>query len=374
MKQLVRWIRWAPFAGLALACGATGDDLFQGTQSQQEGPSISALPQALAEVYCATLEACTGPLMKLQFEDQSCVGMFSKVIADGEFSLLEEAVAGGKVSYHPEHVETCLAALREKRCDLFTSRLTPECDQTILGTVELGGACSLDFECASSNAFCQTDGMCPGACAALLAEDTPCAEDDHCQDGLVCDAGLKTCRSPAQLGEACQGDDPECGAGLLCWFNGEQEDRECIHAETALAADPGAACDIATGALCTVGNHCVLALGASTQELTQVCEGEVLSGAPCGRAFPDQCPGGEYCSVTESSNGQNLRGTCTPLPPAGSPCLEDSEMRVCSAGTACVEGTCETRVRLNDSCSGDDACYSGACDAGVCVPDVSCLP
>ena len=377
------WISVGLLGALATACGGDEEGLFGGpsgtggsSNGTASGPSIAELPQALTTIFCDAFETCVGPMAKLQFGEQSCEDVFGKTLEDGEFAHLQSAVDDGKVTYNQGNAQACLDAMKAQGCELFTNRTVDECLDTIVGTVDENGPCTLDFEC-TGDLFCKADGACPGACTALQPAGTECTDSDECMNGLVCDDNLDICAAPLGVGESCDDTTANCAMSLGCWGSDEQAGTPgtCMTNDSLFALETGASCDIQTGELCAVDTFCALEVDMQAQKLVGTCEPAVASGAACKTSFPDQCPANEYCKTPPQQPQQapDLNGVCTPTPVAGEACLGQQVWAAkCVAGTACVDGTCEAIARLGESCSGDDACASETCEGNICVAPLAC--
>jgi hypothetical protein len=170
---------------------------------------------------------------------------------------------------------------------------------------ENGHACDDDGQCASSHCEAPT-GTCGGTCAAPPPPAPPCG--GPCPTGEVC-TGAGTCSAPLREGETCStyfGLVP-CADGLMC-----------------------------TGVRCarlpTDGEPC-LPVSMTGWTILYCAAGHVCDGLTC--ALSAEVALGEACSVA----------------------------RTCPAGTACVDGTCQTLPTEGESCAGFGTCERGfVCD------------
>jgi hypothetical protein len=322
---------------LAVAhCGGESSGLGGGGST---GTPLSDVPGLFTEAVCDTASKCYGPLLTTVLGGNSCVGFLTKQIQQGDFALMDDAVASGTVHYDGTKVSACLDALRQKGCSIFTTRIGTVCSDVLSGTVAAGKSCTFGAEC-TTGLFCDTT-TCPGVCTSLLAENSPCRDSDNCQDGLDCStppgssSPQKICRKPTGLD---------------------------------VTGAAGAACDPQAAKLCQDGLFCA-AVSVVAGGPTFQCETSPSSG--CHVAFPEECPEGQFCVLTDAQ--QSLVGACTPIPKAGETCGKPSpgdSRNICAPGTTCDSaGKCVAFQDLGGSCTADNQCYSKNCGtAGDCVP------
>ena len=345
-------------AAVAVGCG---DDDSAGA------PAIEDIPDMLAGVFCDTLSACR-PFFDMQFGD-GCVERTSADLENGDFVYVAQAIEAGTIVYNAGRVNACLGAISAVGCDLFGGSRIPEvCLEAFDGQVAVGGDCSIDAECTGT-AFCVAN-TCPGTCTEPRGEAGACLEDDHCNDGLLCDG--QSCAVPRQQGDSCGDTLASCGGGLLC--TGGDDDSgtpgTCEPFEEVFALAEGESCDFIAGEFCATGLACVIEADLDLGVLIQSCEPPVASGAACRLALPNHCPDGEYCDGLDTDNGV-FEGTCKALPGDGIACAAGS-ITGCAEGRSCVNGTCRTVRENGGACSDDEECYSENCDSGVCAAPVVC--
>jgi len=263
-----------------------------------------------------------------------------------DMEQLKASVASGRVKYHPEKLEPCLAVFEDLiSCSLgavFTSNgaeaSQTACKPVFEGTVADGGACAADEECISgeceatdpscteqcgaskcipapaakprakigeacmdfdceSGAYCQTDMMgMPTTCAALIAEGQPCTSLFSCKAPALCNldfmTGMGTCKQAAAHGAACNPMDT---------FPCDRTDDRCdATSKTCVTrALPGAAC--------TMSDDCVEFATCNTGKCTK----KGLDGATCDpMSDTDQCLGSIDCA--ENGKCTNEASTVCP--------------------------------------------------------------
>lgn len=353
--------------GLVCTCVAItgcGDD--HGSNS----PTIEEVPELYADAICDAFLTCLGPAAPKNLSRDECVATNLAGIEDGDFQFLQGSIDAGRVTYNAGHVRPCLDELVTTPCEqLGTGHMPESCRRTFVGTVATGDDCALDEEC-SGEAFCDTTGMaCPGTCTTLGAAGADCDDDNQCGDGLAC--GLNgTCSTLASEGDTCGGNAADCGLGLVC--AGENEDQNisgtCEPTADVFVGAVGDDCSLSDGIFCEEGVSCVATLSGTM--VTWQCEAEVAADADCKLAIPDQCPADQFCDVNPGSNPPRFAGTCTDLPRAGQDC-SDWQNR-CDNGSVCdANGLCQPINRIGGSCSADEQCASDNCQSGTCAaPDL----
>lgn len=355
--------------GSAGAAGSTG-----GTAGSTGGTAgTTAVPfdelgDRITAVYCNALAECFGPLYDESVTGVDCETQFGASWNDGTVVTLSAAIDGGTVVYHGEHVEACEAALQALGCDITITRGPSECESVFEGTVDEGGACTQNAEC-KGELICKADGACPGTCTPLQAVGEPCGQDDHCEDGLMCDGNLETCVAPGEQGDACDGGNPQCRPGYHCLGADEEANTPgvCTSWDSLLTGQPGDACSFTEGPWCEAGNSCAVTSVAGGPVFE--CVANVASGAACYFGIPSPCPAGEYCNA--NINVGEHEGTCTTLPSDGEPCV-DPGFPTCAPYHVCDDGTCRKVGRIDEACTTNETCFGGNCDNGTCAAGSAC--
>lgn len=346
------------------AAGAEGE-----SESEGEGIALEDLPAAYAEEVCSQAEACLGALGELFFDRAQCVQDVTSSGEQGSLPQMQAAIDAGTVVYHSDRAQECVDAIAAAGCEIFSNQPIEACEDMFEGSVDEGGACNIDEECAGADLYCENDA-CPGACAPRLGAGSECANDGECGDALVCDEGLDTCEAPGAGGAACGGGtEPDCAIGLACWGGDEMagEPGECTDLAALMTEAEGDACDLIDGPLCEPGLSCVVTsvMPAPVFE----CQAEVASGAACNLALPDACPDEEYCAGAEPMTG-DIEGNCEPLPGDGEACAPT--FPTCATGAACIDETCVVLRDVGGDCEDDDWCHSGTCADGACAEPAAC--
>lgn len=164
-----------------------------------------------------------------------------------------------------------------------------------------------------------------GRCRATVALGAVCEDSSACTLGR-CDTGMCAPRSSA--GTPC-GDPRDCGAGLVCSFDGD-----CRPAGTS-----GAACVAGFGTDgCAAGLACV----------SSTCRPLPASGRPCSDT--GECADGLVCRVEPAGV------VCGPPRAVGDACAGGNAE--CGPMGRCDSGTCAARLGDGDTCTFDEDCRS----------------
>jgi hypothetical protein len=241
-------------------------------------------------------------------------------------------------------------------------RLPDSCQQALQGTVADGGTCSIQSDCAGS-AFCTT-GECPRKCSARRAADGPCARDEECESGLICNDSK--CHAPAAEGDACAGESGGmCKLGTSCVGSAQGQAGTCENNSEVQAGELGAECTPG-GTLCKEGLSCAYD-GASGFS----CQNGVARDEPCHLALPGMCPADAYCDAQDVTS----EGKCRAAPGDGEECALGDE---CAAGMICLrdeasdKAICRRLGDVGDACNQDATCRSGDCAGGRCAVRAVC--
>jgi hypothetical protein len=322
------------------------------------GVKLADLPRLLASATCDALEECIGSdeLLADTLLGRDCYELNENLLLASPLRYLSASVAAGLVQFRPAEAEDCLADLRALSCDVRSSRWPASCELMLLGTVALGGECTINQDC-SGDAFCDLGELesCPGTCAALQSEGMPCNQndDDQCEDGLVCFRG--ECAALGAVADDCGETLPRCEPGLVCAGG------ECTNIPVLYFRKLDEVCERGVE-LCEPGLVCE-----STMGMMGVCKNTVAKDAACKRADPNQCPIDQYCDAASPG----VAGTCRSYPVDGAACLMRDQQ--CADGHVCVANTCHELVQVGESCDQDAQCYTGACgDDGQCAGPLMC--
>ena len=252
----------------------------------------------------------------------------------------------------------------------------------------------------------------PGICEPVRSADDPdsCAAPNTCgpegtcglPDGEPCTPGVTTCASGHCVDgfccdAACDGACDVCNAGTLGWP--EAVDGVCTIAPagypstcapyTCDGTNASCAVGCASDAECVASSHC--------SELTELCEDDFATGAPCSRAA--QCESGfcvdgvccdgacdgicEACTAAAKATGTG-DGECGPVKEGTDPdddCPDDGAAScqrdgVCDGAGACRLYASGTECKAAD-CGDGNAPTTYACDgSGTCVSEseADCAP
>jgi hypothetical protein len=159
-------------------------------------------------------------------------------------STLQYSVNQKRAVYVSSKVDTCLANLQSMDCSALntTNHLTgvPGCESFTTPLVQIGGACSQDYECV--NGWCNvpatsTNG--DGTCAAFLGPGQDCTSSGgpSCGPTQVCDIYNNLCEPVADIGGTCS-DNLQCttlncsssgGSGMTCQASTAPPPTQCFY-------------------------------------------------------------------------------------------------------------------------------------------------
>lgn len=357
-----------------LATAACGGDPFAESQVYDE----------LAAAYCDVLSSCAIdsiiPYRAMAEADPAgCRENVALVLRqrDPERNL-EVAVRRGRVRLDPEALPACLAGIGE-RCTNRHDQVQA-CREAFVGTVALGGACTLSDECAG-DAFCEgarADG-CPGTCTPRQPRGAGCTYvDDECsavEGPSLCRGG--TCDEWPALGF---GEGEYCGSpgfvGYSEWWSGASPcaaGLHCIDDHCRRGAALGEPCDAAP---CDSGLVCV-----PTDDGPR-CAREIIAtavGATCNPGDPALPP----VTCDALAGLVCVEGRCAAAGDGreGNPCRRPVDVvddlfgsgRRCEPGTICdATETCVAHIpgAVGAPCGSAEECISRQCDDGFCLPSV----
>lgn len=185
------------------------------------------------------------------------VGHFCEALG----SSAQISVERGRLQIDGAKAQACLDARRaaQQSCDLEELRQqNDDCDETTLGLVEDGDACTSDSECADGGR-CEVardddgepkdvdpeTGVAEGECAEPGSAGDDCDFDDDCKEGLFCNFEDNKCKELPGEGDACP--DFECADGFDCQFDDGAGEEICVEAEPAPAPDDNDEFDFCKG-------------------------------------------------------------------------------------------------------------------------------
>ena len=257
---------------------------------------------------------------------ENCMEMMAGDGAD--LDRIADAMAAGRVTINSEAYVACRTEIQASDCGNFGGD-SASCEAVFVGSVEVGGGCYIDEECA--------DGDGEGSCTA---------EDDQCG---VCEQ----LPAPAAAGGDCS-EDGRCVAGYDC------RDGICTEEENDTLGSAGEACSNEQGGLhgdCKHWEDLLCVNGTCT-----AAEFTSDAGAECG-ANGVLCDGDLVCSITEGGIGD-----CERPGAIGASCIVMDDqgvvMRACAAGAFCNMQTrnCEAKLADGEACDESNHCSSGYCD------------
>jgi hypothetical protein len=350
-----------------------GGQVGKGGANSSTSTSLDDYPTAYATALCRVFERCWTAFTDGVGDD--CVAYLEKVARAGRFNRVRDAVNEGRLSYQPEALSACVAALEQASCadvDLLA------CSDLVIGQKQAGESCELDEECAGDTQ-CLVQSSCPGSCGPRAKLGEACSEFNECERGLSCaeDAlGDGSCVETAQLGEMCGSLRP-CAGLLRC----EGLDRStplptgtCRSNVVPHDGEEGAACDGLGATLCRPGLVCTF-LQEDGQTVGR-CQPSATSGGACTFSTPSPCPKGEYCHIETALGVKPPTGTCKATPKLGETCRYGTiHVAPCALDQECHPETnvCVQGKQLGEACTVDEECFSGDCDAGgQCVAYLEC--
>jgi hypothetical protein len=349
-------------AGSSGSSGAGGSS--GGTDGGPQGDFLDRMAAAQCDALFTCAELRKDLVIELIGGRERCPAVLKRILqSDPRNRERMRELARGSLTLNDRALEACLAFQRS--CSLAERDIFQPCREVLEGTVERGGSCRFDDECAG-DAYCTAaaGAGCPGTCAPRLPAGSACGRDGDCAGRYSrCDSdsttGIETCRdltvvegvalgarcgdtSATEVGVCrpelwcgdggggqrvcreliapggpCQGDFDVCAAGYFC--NGEGPPGAC---QPVTIAREGELCDIAALTACDLygGLFCV----AGRCERTG--DGEV--GTRCG-TDTFNCDLGLHCDRTTD--------TCQPELAPGESCTSRLQ---CSSGTCGNDSRC----------------------------------
>lgn len=326
-------------------CEPVEPEQFNAFPSPLEGGS-SAFCGSLAPAQCEYLARCA-PAEHAGLEaTQGGCQQASAQQCERDNAGYQAAEAAGRARFDGVLARGCVDGVRARGCG---EDAPPACAEVFGGSVQQGGQCDEDLECAAG-LFCSGGPLTCGVCVGKFGPDGPCWSDSSCQAGLACKEDR--CTRPLALGSGCAEDPTACPSGSIC-FPPFVEFAVC----TALA-NPGATCSQFSP--CKAGLACV------AQDAGSSCVGPVASGAACD-------PQGRTAPVCD---GEGVRFFCNPttrLCEELTVAAADGDCGtgvVCPSHQRCTAGVCQDRPTVGEACqvsSGVDPCFLSRCVRGLCV-------
>ncbi len=161
-----------------------------------------------------------------------------------ELQALQSSVDQKRAVYVSSKLDTCLANIMNSDCPTLntTNHLTgvSGCESFTTPLVQIGGACSQDYECI--NGWCNvpstsTNG--DGTCAAFLGPGQSCVDSggSSCGPSQVCDTSNELCEPVSDINGTCA-DDLQCkslnctssgGSGMTCQASTSPPPTQCFY-------------------------------------------------------------------------------------------------------------------------------------------------
>jgi hypothetical protein len=298
------------------------------------------------------------------FTDQECgIDLYCSQL-DGTCQLLGQP--GDVCAYAdpddpaPDDATLLLRCDEGLSCDPVTDLCVAPCER--------GASCTDDIDCdEAAGLLCIL-----GRCDTLRGEGLPCADDLHCEPGLICrvslaEGGVFVCSQPLAVGEFCSVD-PDCASGYCA------PDLRC-----APSFDPGEPCPVYDHAQCKNG-YCSDTITTDSlpfcdqqadcpasscdlvrHECVPVCVQRKADGQACG------CDGFGVCNDFECLSNECVNGTCRTLPLENGQECDSPEQ--CESEFCGHDGLCDM-LPLPDGklCFYPEECESRVCSEGICTP------
>jgi hypothetical protein len=310
------------FLTLLVAACSGGDD-------NQNTPSDLTLDEFLAKVEDAR---CTSALACNQFASEADCRATTRI----ESGQIDASIKAGRAKYDPTKAGACIDAVAATSCSLsalYGASDLQSCLSAIAPQVADGQACAVDAECISQK--CEaTDpncsmACCPGTCTAKPAAGTAkigeaCGADTACVSGAYCktDAmGKGTCAAQEAEGQPCTGFD-SCKSPALCALNVMTFMGTCK-----VPAAHGADCDPATLFSCDrTDDYC--------DPMTKKCTLGKAPGEACGNGV--ECIPYAVCNAGKCEKKGVMGSKCDPMAQdPDSACLGDL---LCQKDSTCQFG------------------------------------
>lgn len=114
-----------------------------------------------------------------------CIANFSELFDPAE---VQASVDAGRIIYDAADAQVCLDAREAITCAQFWGTEMfdppPECDTSFVGTVQPGGSCTIEADCAGGAACNQDTNVCEGGEAVFVDELTTPDQASLCEDFL----------------------------------------------------------------------------------------------------------------------------------------------------------------------------------------------
>jgi hypothetical protein len=284
----------------------------------------------------------------------------------------ERAVAQGRAAVDQEAFTRCLQELGPSPCLRLAPQFRASCRRRLQGTVDDGGACFADVECASPGAGCVREEECAGACC-----------EGECQAPLP--EGATDCRlvytstDPAQVcepGLQCVPGAPRCDDDVWCCVAGTDPGAPCTNH---LDCRPGTWCDrecgvcrapLPEGAVCTDRRQCGDRTECVGLSIIHADPGECIRVDEEGADCDLDCRGPLYCGPLLVDNSER---SCHFMAELGETC--PFGVAGCRGATnTCSGSECVPRTSDGEPCgSGLPACMPGSfCTSSLGAEDPVC--
>ncbi len=336
--------------------------------------SNPSLPLAEVEgeyynLFCEQIETCeVNPYFSMVIEDrQGCLDFITSQTDGPGLGGILDAVDAGTVVYDAEKGYACIEDMKALPCDEFGDHEPESCVGVFTGTIADGEECRINEECVSG--YCDTSEACPGTCVAAVAvggtcaltdecesgakcvlgectvftapvaEGQPCdSTEDWCAEGLFCHPETEVCTARLAEGTECEEvSDLECEAGTLCFGVGG-EAKTCKALTILETAD--AACDYNAGLMCAAYEDLTCAID-DFQAFTGTCQPFTRLDEVCFEA----------ATTTLTS------------------CDMFADLYCDMSGGFQQDGHCAAKKAGGVACTDSDQCLSGFCDNDVCADE-----
>ena len=91
------------------------------------------------------------------------IALLEQFVGADYFDKIDASQSAGRIQYNASDASTCLDEETAMSCDVIFEQNgaveadVPECDTALVGTVQTGGACTTDLDCATDGDSCDGD-------------------------------------------------------------------------------------------------------------------------------------------------------------------------------------------------------------------------
>jgi hypothetical protein len=241
MREIKATVAGSVLCAALLGCGSV---------ENKSGTPIETAPVEVAKTVCPKAYDCCTAAQLMGNKDQAgtteaeCETKTTDHWTQ-QINAVKSSEAKGRSKYDGDKLAACLATVRSSSCEALrmTNKLTgvPGCESIVQPQVQVGDACTFDWECVQGWCKPMMSGTGDGTCA-VPQEGEACVGDGHrCAPGFVCDSATTTCHGLGATGASCSAN-TDCQSAN-CDTSGSGSTGTC--------APPAGTCFYASG--CSVG-------------------------------------------------------------------------------------------------------------------------